>query len=63
MQPTICYGQPSILFFDLEVGKPLALCSLLITIHMVLLFAGLSALFNIFLLRWRVGHDAVQVFG
>jgi len=55
--PTICDGEPSILFFDLKVTQTLALCPFLFSVHVILLFAGLRALFDILLLGWGVRHD------
>lgn len=57
--PTIGDGQPSVLLLDLKVQTS-ALCSFLFAIHMVLLFAGLSALFDIGFLWWGGRHDVVE---
>jgi hypothetical protein len=54
---TIGNGKPSVLLFDLKVTKTLAVCTLLVSVHMFLLFARLSTLFDILLFGWGVGHD------
>lgn len=57
--PTICDGQPSILLFDLEIAETLALCTFLISVHMiVVVVAGVLVLLDIWLsFGWRVGHN------